>query len=268
MFNKKIEILSLWIIIKLLLFDEIKTFDNNQINQKHKNKTLDENINIANSINNNKTRKLQTSNFEPIRIYIDTYQFNNTLNLIGYDSNDLLLINKALNKAKNALEKLIKVQRESNVISVDDYEALIRENFNNYNNYINSQISSDNLLQEVDLVILIEYKMLQAPKCSEFPLILKRKNEYGRPIVGYITFDPTIYTIEDSNENKYRLEYFSYIFLHQFTHILGFNKTILSNRLKSKVHYRIGPSKPINKTLINSPLLMEFAEKYFNSRKL
>jgi len=180
----------------------------------------------------------------------------------------LLIKNKALNKAKNALEKLIKVQRESNVISVDDYEALIRENFNNYNNYINSQISSDNLLQEVDLVILIEYKMLQAPKCSEFPLILKRKNEYGRPIVGYITFDPTIYTIEDSNENKYRLEYFSYIFLHQFTHILGFNKTILSNRLKSKVHYRIGPSKPINKTLINSPLLMEFAEKYFNSRKL
>jgi hypothetical protein len=75
MFNKKIELLILWIIIKILLFDEIKTFDINQINQNQKNKTLDENINITNPINYNKTRKLQTANYEPIRIYIDTYQF-------------------------------------------------------------------------------------------------------------------------------------------------------------------------------------------------
>lgn len=111
MLNKKIEILSLWIIIKILLFDEIKTFEINQINQTQKNKTLDENINVTNPINHNKTRKLQTANYEPIRIYIDTYQFDNTLNNNGYDSNDLELIYKALNKAKNTLEKLIKVQK-------------------------------------------------------------------------------------------------------------------------------------------------------------
>ena len=73
MLNKKIEILSLWINIKILIFDGIKTFEINQINQTQKNKTLDENINATNSINHNKARKLQTTNYEPIRIYIDTY---------------------------------------------------------------------------------------------------------------------------------------------------------------------------------------------------
>lgn len=210
MFNKKIEILSLWIIIKILLFDEIKSFDINQINQTQKNKTLDGNINVANPINQNKTRKLQTAIYEPIRIYIDTYQFNTALNIGGYDQNDLVLIYKALNKAKNALEKLIKVQRESNIISAQDYQTLLINNFNP--NYFNSEISSNNLLQEIDLVILIEYKMLNNPQCSEFPKILKRKNENGRPIVGCIIFDPTKYSIEDSDENKYRLEFFSYFF--------------------------------------------------------
>lgn len=262
MFNKKIEILILWIIIKILLFDEIKTFDINQINQNQKNKTFDENINITNPINNNKTRKLQTANYEPIRIFIDTYQFNTALNFIGYDSNELELINQALNKAKSTLEKLIKVQRESNIISAEDYETLIKTNFNP--NYFNSEISSNNLLQEIDLVILIEYKIISNLNCSECPLILKRKNENGRPIVGYINFNPQKYSIEDSDENKYKLEFFSYIFLHQFTHILGFNKTILKNKILPKKNYRINPTFPINGEIINSPKLMEFAVKYFN----
>ena len=75
----KLEILSLWIIIKLLLFDEIKTFDINQINQTQKNKTLDESINVTNLNNNNKTRKLQSANYEPIRIYIDTYHLKKVI---------------------------------------------------------------------------------------------------------------------------------------------------------------------------------------------
>lgn len=265
MLNKKIEILSLWIIIKILLFEEIKTFEINQIKQTQKNKTLDENINVTNSVNHNKTRKLQTANYEPIRIYIDTYQFDAALNIGGYDSNDLELIYKALNKAKNTLEKLIKVQRESNVISADDYKTLLENNFRQ--NYFNNEISSNNLLQEIDLVILIEYKMLNAPQCSEFPKILKRKNEIERPIVGCITFDPTKYSIEVSDGNKYRLEFFSYFFLHQFTHILGFNKAILGNKIISKDYARINPEKPINRAIINSPKLMEFAEKYFNCSK-
>ena len=62
-------------------------------------------------------------------IQIHTYQFENALNNIGYDSNDLELIYKAINKAKKALEKLIKVQRESNIIIANDYETFLTNNF-------------------------------------------------------------------------------------------------------------------------------------------
>ena len=135
MLNHKIEILILWIIINLLLCDKIKTLDINQINPTQKNKTLDENIIIKNQINNNKTRVLQTADYEPIRIYLDTYHFNNTLKVLRKAQTEIDLINRALNKAKNTLEKLIKVQRESNVINAQDYQNLINADFNN--DYIN-----------------------------------------------------------------------------------------------------------------------------------
>lgn len=105
MLNKKIEILSLWIIIKILLFDEIKTFQIKQIYQTQKNKTLDASINVVNQINNNIIRKLQFANYESIRIYIDTYHLNKVM------PSRFLLYNKSLERAKNTLEQLIKVKR-------------------------------------------------------------------------------------------------------------------------------------------------------------
>ena len=115
MFNKKIEILSLWIIVKLLLFDEIKTLSINQINQTQNNKTLDENINVTNINNNNKTRKLQSADYEPIRIYIDTYHLKKVISASRFQ-----LYNESLFRAKNTLEKLIKVKREAITISKED----------------------------------------------------------------------------------------------------------------------------------------------------
>lgn len=105
MFNKKIEILSLWIIIKII-FHELKAFDINQINQTQKNKTIDESINVTNPINNNKIRNLQTVDYESIRIYMDTFYFKSkTL------SSKFLIYNESLYRTKNALEKLIKVKK-------------------------------------------------------------------------------------------------------------------------------------------------------------
>jgi hypothetical protein len=115
MFNKKIEILSLWIIIKILAFHEIKAFDINQINQAQKNKTINESINVTNPINNNKTRNLQTADYESIRIYIDTFYLKSKTS-----SSKFLIYNESLYRAKNALEKLIKVKRETNIISKED----------------------------------------------------------------------------------------------------------------------------------------------------
>ena len=62
--------------------------------------------------------------------------------------------------------------------------------------------------------------------CNEFPQIHKIIN--GRPIIGSIIIDNYLYSeIDISNDDKYRKEFFSSNFLHHFTHILGFYKTIL-----------------------------------------
>jgi len=129
MFNQKIEILTLWIIIKILLCDQIKAFDINQLNQTQKGKALDENINIKNPINNNKIRELQSPNYQPIRIYLDTYRFNTSIGALDFTQAEIDLMHTALNKAKDTLEKLIKVQRESNVINAQEYKKLIEDLF-------------------------------------------------------------------------------------------------------------------------------------------
>ena len=260
MFNQKIEILTLWIIIKILLCDKIKAFDINQINQTQKGKALDENINIKNPINNNKIRELQSSNYQPIRIYLDTFRFNTSISAFDFTQAEIDLIHTALNKAKDTLEKLIKVQRESNVISAQEYKTLIEDNFNR--NYFNDEIIYNNLLQDKDLIILIEYKSPQ--KCNEIPQILKTKIGNGRPIVGSIAFNPNDYQIEDSKENKYKLEFFSSNFLHQFTHILGFNKTILGNKVQPKHIKRLSG---FDKQIVKGTKLMEIAKNYFKCTK-
>ena len=264
MLNKKIEILSFWIIIKILLFDEIKTLDINQKNQTQKNKTLDEKISVTNPLINSKTRKLQTSSYEPIRIYIDTYHLNETLNPYP-DEKDLM--NKALYRAKITLEQLIKVQREPNGISATDYQDLITQNFGA--SYFNSRITSENLLNETDLVIFIESssRFLSNKKCNEFPTILRRKNEIGRPLIGYIVIDDTLSdSIEDSRDDKYRFEFFSSIFLHQFTHILGFTRSVLKDKIQNTTAKRINEINYIKKEMItgSNTNLMNFAKKYFN----
>jgi hypothetical protein len=261
MLNKKIEILSLWIIIIILLFDEIKTFEINQINQTQKNKTLDKNINATNPINHNKKRKLETANYQPIRIYIDTY--------ILYDSvfaveGRFELFNKSLNRAKNALEQLIKVEREPNGIDAEDYKNIIQTKYGRSS--FNSDIISENLLSNIDLAIFIRYSsdILNSNVCSEFIEILKT-NSKGRPIIGSIVVDPNLY-YKIVNNSTYLEEFFSYNFLHQFTHILGFNRTILNNtnKIQKTTVERINSAKPIYKEMIVGDKLMALVKKYFN----
>lgn len=79
MLRQKIKAISLWFILKIFLFDKIKAFDINPINQSQKIKNLDENVNIKNPINTNRTRKLQEESYKPIRIFIDNIIMNDTL---------------------------------------------------------------------------------------------------------------------------------------------------------------------------------------------
>lgn len=62
------------------------------------------------------------------------------------------------------------------------------------NDYFSSQILTENLLENIDLVIFFEYissSSSSLKKNNEFPQILKKNgNRNQRPIIGSITFCP------------------------------------------------------------------------------
>ena len=142
---------------------------------------------------------------------------------------------------ENTLEKLIKVQKEPNGISVEDYKRSLEENF--WNDYFSSQILTENLLENIDLVIFIDYISSSSSlltKHNEFPKILRRKNGNQSPLIWSITFTPDkLSSIEESDNDKYSLEFLSSKFLHQFTHIIGFIRSILGDKVKPTTVKRI-----------------------------
>lgn len=83
-------------------------------------------------------------------------------------------------------------------------------------------------------MIIISSSSSSLKKYNEFPQIVKRKNGNGnqRPIIWSITFAPDILSsIEESINDKYSLEYLNSKFLHQFTYILGFIRSVLANKV-------------------------------------
>ena len=248
----------------LFLLLIIKIFCDDKIN-------LDEIIYKENEINknyfindeNNSKRKLQ--NFEPIRIYIDKYYLEQNRQAF---TNRYDLFYKALDKVKNTLEKLIEVKQETSIdltnIDFDSYffdKGKLDSNLINNNNF------------PADLVIFtrenIDLDKVELDTCSEKQGII-RSNSNGRPIIGYIVINNLL--LSDFEENDtYKIEFLSYIFLHQITHILGFSNSIIqtnNNNIKKVTDTinRIDKSelKNIVKTLISGNNIKQKMKEYFN----
>lgn len=172
-------------------------------------------------------------------------------------------------RAKNTLEKLFKVQREPNGISAEDYKPSLEENFGN--DYYSSHIITENLLENIDLIIFIDYIPSCSPslnKYNEFQKILKRKNGNQRPIIGSIAFAQYILSsVEESDNDKYTLEFLSSKFLHQFTHILGFIRSVLGDKVNPTKVNRF-KKLDMEKEMIIGDNLIWFEWKYLNSNEI
>ena len=218
-----------------------------------------------------KLRGLQEK--KPIRIYVDKVYMKKYFQIV--DRSAIEIFDYSIDKVKNTLEKLIKVEQETEEI---DISAKIQE-------FVDADFSMDIFDQELlngkkinkDLVIFVKPATKnEVGKCNENYKIVKQ-NSKGRPIIAYVLIDISLLSsVEEAeeNSNEYKKEFLSYVLLHQFTHILGFTRSIVNDNrnnilIKSKTVNRINSlnlEKNVEKEIIKGNKLMEEAKKYFNCK--
>ena len=224
--------------------------------------------------NKDKKRELQNNEFKPIRIYVDKYYFNGSLSEMSDERKTVFC--DALDKAEKTLEHLIEVKRETSPIKISNFNLF---GTTSYDGFLKIRMEDGILDKEFDedLIILVRAKGEDnLSECKEKSKIIAL-NDQGRPILGYIVIN-TDFWDKVADNLDYKREFFSYMFLHQFTHILGFNETFIdylhqnkgNNNIrinKNIIRNRINKNEAIydvTKDLIYGTKLVNEAKDYFN----
>lgn len=259
-------VVYLCILVKFIFFQKINCFDKYEKYDKK----------------NKEKRILEELEYKNISIYIDTYYLYQKLS----DSDEALekfqYYYNALIRAKETLEKLIKVPNKPSGINLSDYKNIINSTFfftqknpDFYNVTLDDNFNSDLIIFIIRSGSAASFRPSQfLTNCGEYPQIHKY-NEYNRPIIGSIIIDESFAGEIEENEEDfiYKTEFYSYHFLHQLTHILGFNKDTM-NKFGDKIKFakynfsRVNPLIPVERETIqffnSDSKLMKFARDYFN----
>ena len=208
--------------------------------------------------NNNTIRNLDTNEFRPIKIYLDTTQIESLGRLSMIDQDTINTIKEALQYTSNIIEKLIKVKPLNYRISIR-YDDLTKWNID-----VKDELKENGV--DKDLVIILRALSTNLYKAS---FEHKYIDPYlKRPIVAILYFSLNFdFTMDNS------LQYLKVMFMHQFTHILGFyNESfpnfVFANGDVSKVLTNTQKDKrtQMPRTYIHSPKVLEFAKKYYNCK--
>ena len=197
----------------------------------------------------------ETSTISNISIYV-----NYDCLVDDRNSDEGRLLIRAINNAKYTLEKLIKVKKLDRGIYLKDYESLFN---NQFQGCINLNQYSDG-----DLFILIRKYSATFDGTIEFatPEIFYHleNNIEKRPLIGGVAFKLDSLSLDDE-DSKYQA--LSTIFLHEFTHILGFNKTIMQQKKLIKINAtakRRMNNNTYTKYSFIGPKALNIARSYFN----
>ena len=215
---------------------------------------------IDEPMSNKRNLQTESNEFQNIRIHIDDSCIGDPSSTSDASQNrtDISLIKAAIQKAKNTLEKLIKVKRLTQTINL--YSYTFPEEFRcatTLSNGVNA-----------DLAIIIRWtkqgtEYYDFPRSSIFSHVNNGIN--NRPLIGFVVYNFNLQSLGDTYEHK--LQAASILFLHEFTHILGFNKTIFDNKnliQTESVKNRINPREGnVDKLLFKGPKALDMAEKYF-----
>ena len=203
------------------------------------------------SMNNNNIRNLQNNENTNIRLQIDTSCFSQTASSIDYFS-----LSDGIERARKTIEKLVKIQRTNDKISINrnDFSSAFTCS-NLINTYSNNEVNTD-------LLIIINLEQGSNIDWFAKPNIVKRENGNGRPIVGTILYNINYLP---NLEGVDLLEAISVIFLHEFTHILGFTKEILDQKgliEAENTQYRMN-NLPQTRLYAKGPNVLNMGKKYF-----
>ena len=160
----------------------------------------------------------ESNEYSNIRIYVNYRCLVGSLN-----TTDTNLIISAIDNAKRTLEKLIKVKRLNKGLYLPDVESHLTSPYETCTGRLNTH-------EDADLFIYIrEAKSINNEEVDfATPEIYYHldKDIKKRPLIGGVIYGFLASKLKD-NDSKYQA--LSTIFLHEFTHILGFNKTIMNN---------------------------------------
>ena len=218
----------------------------------------------------NNKRDLQSEEFSNIRIYIDA----NCL-ISSENTTNNRIINQAIKIAKETIEKLVKVKRLEQPIILNNYNIP-----NDLNQKFKEGGGCYGKLNQYffffyDLIIFIRKHDSTTEGTVEFASseIVKFVNndESERPLIGAVSYGLDFDKLEAFGDDESKLQVLSTIFLHEFTHILGFNKTILQKKnlikseIKNNTRVNITDQEIIS---FNGSIAVQKAQEYFNCSSL
>ena len=214
----------------------------------------------------NRTRALSTTNYKPIRIFVETTHFEYQGQQNSSLSNQVPIIKSSLDKSVEAIKGLIQVKDTGD--DTNYFKDVIHGFFREHNIQSWSPIFDNGADIKSDFLIIVkfdtEYKFPKGVLASAYPLYLEPDTK--RPLISLLTIttDPQYFNMRRVNE------YFSEVILHELTHALGFLNSMYD-------HFPGGRENTVNnqeiirgvqRSIIKTPKVVELAKKYFNCERI
>ena len=206
--------------------------------------------------NPNSKRNLENK-FKDLSIFLDLYNLEEEIKLYNLTEQREFFIT-GLKNAVHTLEKLIKIKRPKNFFFSD--ELLLVHSINYWDKTKIGNDSTKGMASlNIDLFIFARFgnntEMGNSTLASASAKYLDP--ETGQPLLGLININ------RDVNYKKVNsLRYIELVFLHELTHVLGFNIYNFAQYFHN-VFQKID-NYGIKRVYINSTKVVEVAKKYFN----
>ena len=253
---------NLLFFIFIVIYCSLKKGEENK--NKENNFNLFQNNKTDNYYKENSPRQLQSDEFQPIRIILETQRLELDLE---NEEEELKTIKEALNAAKDIIQKLINVKRINKFKIDEDIKNNIKKKlFRGTEDLLNNGY-------DCDLVIFVRAKALTElfdDNCFAVPSIFMKATSNDnkikdRPIVGGIIFNYD-YMRKVPNDEQQKIQALKIIFMHEITHILGFEKQIFQGKkglLSERTSIRINGNDK-QKLIFKGSNVVSKAKKYYN----